>query len=144
MRQTIDNTQNNGRMEFRQERTRRSRNRSVTSALLFAVAIGFVAFSTWYSSGSISATAHISETIWTEDQGTALSHPTGGIVSEILVREGQKVKAGDTLLVLDGGNITAPTDGAVVGLKTLAPGELVRPGAKVLAIVPMAVLALET
>ena len=100
MRQTIDKTQNNGRTEFGQERTRRTRNRSMRSALLFAVAIGFVAFSTWYSSGSNSATAHIRKTIWTEDQGTALTHPTGGIVSKVLVREGQKVKAGDTLLVL--------------------------------------------
>jgi len=115
-----------------------------TSTLLFAVAFLSVGFAMWYSSGTISATAKFKPTIFSEDQGKALAHPTGGIVARVLVREGQKVKAGDTLLVLDAGEVIAPNDGAVVGLKRIAAGDVVDAGATVLAIVPMPVLTLET
>ena len=115
-----------------------------TSAILFAVAFVCVGFAMWYSGGSISATAEFSPTTFSEDQGEALVHPTGGIVARVLVREGQKVKAGDTLLELDAGKVVAPKDGAVVGLKRLAAGDVINPGAPVLAIVPMPVLTLET
>lgn len=115
-----------------------------TSAALFAVAFASMAFSNWYTSQSISASAPVSKTIYSEDQGKALLHEAGGIVAKILVREGQKVKAGDTLLILDGDKITAPRDGAIVGLKVKAPGDVINPGATVLVIVPMPVLTLKT
>lgn len=115
-----------------------------TSAFLFAVAFVCVGFAMWYSSGHISATAKFNPTSFSEDQGEALTHPTGGIVARVLVREGQKVKAGDTLLLLDAGKVIAPNDGAVVGLRVRAAGDVINPGARVLAIVPMPVLALET
>lgn len=115
-----------------------------TSAILFAIAFVCVAFAVWYSQGPITASIEISRTTFSEDQGNALTHPTGGIVAKLLVREGQKVKAGDTLVVLDGGTVVAPTDGAVVGLKVRGAGDIVQPGARVLAIVPMPVLALGT
>lgn len=144
MHQDLNAAQNGQRSALRGEETRRPVKLYRKSAILFAIAFVCIAFAVWYSSGPITATAEIGRTTFTEDQGKALTHPTGGIVAKILVREGQKVKAGDTLLVFDGGKVVAPTDGAVVGLKVRAAGDVVRPGARVLAIVPMPVLALET
>lgn len=140
MHQDLNSVHNKQENEDNNGRSRLYR----TSAILFAVASVCVGFAMWYSSGVINATAKFSPTIFSEDQGEALTHPTGGTVARVLVREGQKVKAGDTLLVLDDGKVVAPNDGAVVGLRVRAAGDVIVPGARMLAIVPMPVLALKT
>jgi len=144
MHQNSNTTRNDPEYDTIEKSAGRSPRFYWTSAALFAVAFASLMFSNWYTNQAINASEPVKKTVYSEDQGKALLHEAGGIVAKILVRDGQKVKAGDTLLILDGDRITAPRDGAIVGLKVKAPGDVINPGATVLVIVPMPVLALKT
>jgi len=121
-----------------------TRRRLWSLVMLYGVAFGCVGFATWYSMVPLTASAPIGRVFAPGVEGNAIYHPAGGTVARVLVREGQKVKAGEILMLLDAGAVTAPSDGAVFGLNVYSPGDVVRPGEKILAIVPMAVLALES
>lgn len=75
--------------------------------------------------------------------GEPVRHEAGGTVRAVLVREGQNVKAGDILVLLDGAEILAPRDGLVVTLHVASPGEVVAAGATVAEIAPRPVITIE-
>jgi glutaconyl-CoA/methylmalonyl-CoA decarboxylase subunit gamma len=57
----------------------------------------------------------------TENKGKTVKAPLPGVILEIRVREGDTVKAGEVLLIMEAmkmeNNIVAPTDGRVASLK---------------------------
>lgn len=57
----------------------------------------------------------------TENKGKTVKAPLPGVILELKVREGDTVKAGDVLLIMEAmkmeNNIVAPTDGRVTALK---------------------------
>ena len=69
--------------------------------------------------------------------GTPVKAPLPGVVTKILVAEGQAVKKGETVLVLEAmkmeNNITAECDGSVTGI-CVAPGDSVMEGTTLLTI----------
>ena len=69
--------------------------------------------------------------------GTPVKAPLPGVVTNILVAEGQAVKKGETVLVLEAmkmeNNITAEADGAVTGI-CVAAGDSVMEGTTLLTI----------
>ena len=69
--------------------------------------------------------------------GTPVKAPLPGVVTKILVAEGQAVKKGETVLVLEAmkmeNNITAEADGAVKGI-CVAAGDSVMEGTTLLTI----------
>ena len=69
--------------------------------------------------------------------GTPVKAPLPGVVMKILVAEGQAVKKGETVLVLEAmkmeNNITAEADGAVTGI-CVAAGDSVMEGTTLLTI----------
>ena len=69
--------------------------------------------------------------------GTPVKAPLPGVVTKILVAEGQAVKKGETVLVLEAmkmeNNITAEADGAVTGI-CVAAGDSVLEGTTLLTI----------
>jgi len=66
--------------------------------ILFLV---FGVFGFWAAYAPINAAAHASGVVTVESYKKIIQHLEGGIVGEILVRNGDVVKAGDPLLVLD-------------------------------------------
>ena len=69
--------------------------------------------------------------------GTPVKAPLPGVVTKVLVAVGQKVKKGETVLVLEAmkmeNNITAEADGAVTGI-CVAAGDSVMEGTTLLTI----------
>ena len=69
--------------------------------------------------------------------GTPVKAPLPGVVAKVLVAQGQAVKKGDTVLVLEAmkmeNNITAENDGTVSGI-CVAPGDSVMEGATLVTI----------
>lgn len=69
--------------------------------------------------------------------GTPVKAPLPGVVTKILVSEGQAVKKGDTVLVLEAmkmeNNITAEADGSVTGI-CVSAGDSVMEGTTLLTI----------
>lgn len=69
--------------------------------------------------------------------GTPVKAPLPGVVTKVLVANGQAVKKGDTVLVLEAmkmeNNITAECDGTVTGI-CAAPGDNVMEGTTLLTI----------
>jgi HlyD family type I secretion membrane fusion protein len=68
------------------------------SALLCAV--GFGGFTLWAATAPLEEGVAASGQVVVEDNRQVVQHLEGGIVAEIHVRDGQQVRAGDTLLVL--------------------------------------------
>ena len=70
-------------------------------------------------------------------EGTPVKAPLPGVVTKVLVAVGQKVKKGDTVLILEAmkmeNNITAEADGAVTGI-CVAAGDSVLEGTTLLTI----------
>lgn len=70
-------------------------------------------------------------------EGSPVKAPLPGVVTKVLVTVGQKVKKGDTVLVLEAmkmeNNITAEADGAVTGI-CVAAGDSVMEGTTLLTI----------
>lgn len=70
-------------------------------------------------------------------EGTPVAAPLPGVVTKVLVAEGQAVKKGETVVVLEAmkmeNNITAECDGTVTGI-CAAPGDNVMEGTTLLTI----------
>ncbi len=119
---------------------RRSYSRLSLPILVAAFALAGLS---WYAVQPDVATARIGKGITAYAAKTPVIHEAGGTVDRLLVREGQNVKGGDVMAIVDGQKITAPNDGTVVDLSVRAPGDVLAPGDAVLSIVPRAVLVLE-
>lgn len=69
--------------------------------------------------------------------GTPVKAPLPGVVTKVLVQNGQSVKKGETVLVLEAmkmeNNINAECDGAITGI-CVAPGDSVKEGTTLLTI----------
>lgn len=66
------------------------------SCLLFIAGVGG-----WAAATNLAGAVVASGTFVVDSYVKKVQHPTGGVVGEILIEEGQKVKAGDVLLRLD-------------------------------------------
>ncbi|AGT07614.1 HlyD family type I secretion periplasmic adaptor subunit [Paracoccus aminophilus] len=62
----------------------------------------FGGFVLWASMSEISGAVVASGQVEVDQRRQVVQHPDGGVVSAILVKEGQSVKAGDPLILLDG------------------------------------------
>jgi HlyD family secretion protein len=62
-------------------------------------------FGTWSIFSTISGAVVTSGQIEVEQQRQIVQHPDGGVVEEILAKDGQRVAAGDVLIRLDGGTL---------------------------------------
>jgi HlyD family secretion protein len=65
------------------------------------VALLFVAFGGWAASSSLSSAVIAPGRVVVDSSIKKIQHPTGGIVSEIIVKNGDNVAAGDILVRLD-------------------------------------------
>lgn len=72
--------------------------KSANGLFVGVVAIGFVAFFVWASSTSIDKVTRASGKVIPTEQNQNIQHMEGGIISQILVFEGQQVAAGDVLV----------------------------------------------
>lgn len=68
---------------------------------LIALAIGFGGFLLWASFAPLDEGVPTPGIVTHDTKRKAVQHPSGGIVKEVLVREGQRVKAGDVLFRLE-------------------------------------------
>lgn len=63
--------------------------------------VGFGLFLGWAAYAPLDEGVVAPATVSTETRRKAIQHQTGGVVKKVLVQEGQEIKAGDTLVVLD-------------------------------------------
>lgn len=75
--------------------------RPLVTAGLATVALMFVGFGGWAATAKLSGAIIAPGTVVVETSVKKVQHPNGGIVGAILVKEGQKVMAGDPLVRLD-------------------------------------------
>lgn len=68
-----------------------------------ALVIGFGGFLTWAAYAPLDEGVPAQATVTIDTKRKAIQHMTGGIVERVLVREGQRVKAGETLIELNEG-----------------------------------------
>lgn len=68
---------------------------------ILALVIGFGGFLTWASLAPLDEGVPAQATVTIDTKRKAIQHMTGGIVERVAVREGQRVKAGDTLVELN-------------------------------------------
>jgi HlyD family type I secretion membrane fusion protein len=71
------------------------------------IAIVFGGFGTWASLAPLSSAAIAPGTVVVDSSRKSLQHLEGGVIREILVRDGDVVEAGEILLRLDGANVRA-------------------------------------
>lgn len=81
--------------------TRRSIRRLNIVGVL-ALLLLVVGFGGWAATTELSGAVIASGQVVVESEEKIVQHPTGGIVGEILVRDGMEVEAGDVLIRLDG------------------------------------------
>src|SRR5918997_1975876 len=87
-----------------QTQTSRDLRRSIrrqTWAGLAVVVFLFGGFSVWAATTSLSGAVIANGQVVVESNVKKVQHPTGGIVGEIRVRDGDRVRTGDLLLRLD-------------------------------------------
>lgn len=71
----------------------------IAGILILTVLVG--GFGTWAATTNISGAIVAGGSIQVDQNRQVVQHPDGGVVSEILIDEGDTVKAGDTLIRLD-------------------------------------------
>ena len=69
---------------------------------LLAIAVLFIGFGAWAFGTRIAGAVVAPGQIEVEQQRQVVQHPDGGVVQDILVREGATVRPGDVLIRLDG------------------------------------------
>src|SRR5215472_16890823 len=83
------------------ERTPQASMRKLQLVGNAAVAIAVGGFGGWASTSEIAGAVIASGNVVVESNVKKIQHPTGGIVGEILVKEGSEVEAGQILIRLD-------------------------------------------
>lgn len=68
---------------------------------IWALVIGFGGLIAWGTYSTISAAVVASGFIEVDQRKQVVQHPDGGVVAEILVRNGDAIKAGDPIIMLD-------------------------------------------
>lgn len=63
--------------------------------------VGFIGFAAWAVYAPIDGGANVTGTVVVKGKRKAVQHPTGGVVEQILVQEGDTVKQGDVLVRLN-------------------------------------------
>lgn len=76
------------------------------------VIVGFAAFVAWATLAPIDSGANVTGTVVVMGNRKAVQHPTGGVVDEIFVREGDTVRQGDVLVRLNRLSIEAALNSA--------------------------------
>lgn len=76
------------------------------------LAVGFVLFMVWAVYAPIDAGVSINGTVVVKGNRKAVQHPAGGVVTELAVKEGDVVQAGDVLLRVNPLNTEANLGGA--------------------------------
>ena len=74
---------------------------------LLALAIGFGGFLLWAALAPLDEGVPTQGIVIHDTKRKAVQHPTGGVIKEVLVHEGQRVKAGDALFRLEDAAIQA-------------------------------------
>lgn len=85
------------------------RHVGVCAVLSFGLGVGLVS---WAMGSTLVGAVVAVGSFVVESHVKAVQHPTGGVVGELLVREGQNVRAGDVVIRLDG--TEARTNNAIV------------------------------
>jgi HlyD family type I secretion membrane fusion protein len=80
--------------------------RTVTFGLVI-IALVFGGFGSWASLAPLSSAAIAPGTVVVDTSRKSVQHLEGGVIQEILVRDGDVVEAGQVLLRLDGANVRA-------------------------------------
>ncbi|MCB1459140.1 MAG: HlyD family type I secretion periplasmic adaptor subunit [Nitratireductor sp.] len=77
--------------------------RMTTSVLfgLLVVALFVAGFGVWAATAPLSGAAVASGVVQASGQNLVVEHLEGGIIKDILVKEGDRIKQGDTIMVLD-------------------------------------------
>jgi len=86
--------------------SQRSLGRHITAVSLLALAL-VVGVGGWAATTELSSAIVASGTVVVENNVKKIQHLTGGIVGEVLVKEGDTVKAGQILIKLDGTTVRA-------------------------------------
>jgi len=90
-----------------------------TLAGIFAILVFVLLFAFWGYAAPLSSAAIAEGSLQVQAQRQSVQHPYGGVISELLVVEGQHVQRGQPLIKLDGIDARAKLDianAAVVGL----------------------------
>jgi HlyD family secretion protein len=85
-------------------KTSRDLRRSIRRQILLGVAVVVVlfgGFAVWTTTTSLAGAVIATGQVMVESNVKKVQHPTGGVVGEIRVRDGDRVKTGDLLLRLD-------------------------------------------
>jgi HlyD family secretion protein/adhesin transport system membrane fusion protein len=77
-------------------------NPAFVRRIMVLISLFILAFIIWASVTNINEVAHASGEVVTQGHQQVVQHLEGGIVRDIHVKEGQRVKRGDILLTLDG------------------------------------------
>jgi len=85
-------------------------SRRIIMAGMAIVLVFFGIGGTWISLAQISGAVIASGEVRVDTERKTVQHLEGGIVKEILVRNGDKVDAGDTLITLDSSRVTSQTE----------------------------------
>ncbi len=93
-------------METKPLNSRRSLARHMTAVSILALAL-VVGVGGWAATTELSSAIVASGTVVVENNVKKIQHLTGGIVGKVLVKEGDSVKAGQTLITLDGTTVRA-------------------------------------
>src|SRR5438552_5174642 len=87
-------------MRTKSSPTRRSIRRNILAGLtVFAMLVGGVGG--WASTTQLSGALIASGSVVVDSNVKKVQHPTGGVVGELRVRDGDRVKAGDIIARLD-------------------------------------------
>ena len=84
----------------------RSLGRHITAVSVLALAL-VVGVGGWATTTELSSAVVAGGTVIVENNVKKIQHLTGGIVGEVLVKEGDAVKAGQILIKLDGTTVRA-------------------------------------
>ncbi len=77
--------------------------RSTIRLGFFALVLGFGGFLAWAAFAPLDEGVPAPASVTIDTKRKAIQHQTGGILRQVAVREGQRVKAGDLLIALDDG-----------------------------------------